>query len=91
MPHTQTVVSLMKVREPLKQVISARQIWKCGSPICLSGFAREKKICWQGRVIKRLIKSVDAFGMGNVVPVFVQGVEMAQPMVLKKLDGWNQL
>ena len=37
--------------------------------------------------IKRVIKSVDAFGIGNVVPVFVQGVEMAQPYGFKEVDA----
>lgn len=49
--------------------------------------------------IKRLIESVEVFGVGNVVPVFVQGVEMAQPYGFKEVDaavestlnGWDYL
>jgi len=49
--------------------------------------------------IRRVIESVEVFGVGNVVPVFVQGVEMAQPYGFKDVDaavestlkGWDYL
>jgi hypothetical protein len=49
--------------------------------------------------VKRLIESVEVFGVGNVCPVFVQGAEMAQPYGFKEVDaavestlnGWDYL
>lgn len=36
--------------------------------------------------IRRMLKAVDIFGVGNVSPNFVAGVEMAQPMGFKDVD-----
>lgn len=59
----------------------------------------KEKLVGRDEWIRRVVKSVEVFGEGNVVPVFVQGVEMAQPYGFKTVDeavksnmeGWEYL
>jgi len=46
---------------------------------------KSKYVGWD-EWIKRVVKSVDVFGEGNVNPNFVAGVEMAQPFGFKDVD-----
>lgn len=46
---------------------------------------KDKYVGWD-EWIKRVVKSVDVFGEGNVTPNFVAGIEMAKPFGFKDVD-----